>query len=66
MAGMNETFYVTLRKALAEISSAQYLGESYAEKALIQARAHINTALDDLRSRNHKKGSLKRGAQYEN
>lgn len=39
----------TLNKAVAELGVAKTLGPQCAEAALVQARFHINLALDDAR-----------------
>lgn len=59
MDGVKDYFHSSLRKAVAEIGVAQNVGDGLAEAALIQARNLINTALDELRRRNHEKVSLK-------
>ena len=42
-------FFRTIDKASAELSVAKTLGPQHAEAALVQARCHINLALDDVR-----------------
>lgn len=49
----------TLDKAVGEIGIAKAAGIDHAEAALLQARCHINDALDEVRRRNASKIEFK-------